>query len=336
MKHLKPVITLMLITPFLTEVLTTNVSITAMLHPKVLLAMMTIGYGFAVLLLRELAIRMKAGVASMVLLGLIYGMYNEGLIAKTFLRVHGVPINKFDSYGLYGGVETAWALSISTWHAFFAFLFPIVIVYSLYPREREERWLNGAVLVVLAAITLLISGLVFFGKGDHGAGIAGTPGQYLAMAAISAMLYLLARRCSKMGNIAPEEPHSLAPAIGGFCLWLAVILVPTVLAAAKTPIVLYVAYFGVLAWYFLPRVAKSGDIALGSLLTFAFGGQIAVVLFALVEAYKHHSVESVVSSSIFIIGLGYLLFRQRRGVSDKTPVCKQTAHASKPPRQSSI
>src|SRR5260370_39502429 len=120
-----------------------------------------------------------------------------------------------------------------------------------------------------------------------------------------------------MGNIAPEEPHSLAPAIGGFCLWLAVILVPTVLAAAKTPIVLYVAYFGVLAWYFLPRVAKSGDIELGSLLTFAFGGQIAVVLFALGEAYKHHSAESASSSSIFIIGIGYLLCRERSCFSAK-------------------
>jgi hypothetical protein len=46
--YIQPVITLMLITPFLTEVLTTNVSISTMLHPKVLLAMMTVGYGFAV------------------------------------------------------------------------------------------------------------------------------------------------------------------------------------------------------------------------------------------------------------------------------------------------
>ncbi len=102
-------------------------------------------------------------------------------------------------------------------------------------------------------------------------------------------------------------------------MWLAVILVPTVLAAAKIPMVLYVAYFGGLAWYFFRRVAKSGDIALGGLLTFAFGGQIAVALFALVGAYKHHSVQSVISSSIFIIGLGSLLFRQRPGVSDKAP-----------------
>ena len=81
-----------------------------MLHLRVLMAMMTIGYGFAVLLLREQAVRMRAGGISILLLGLIYGIYNEGIIAKTFLRVHGVPIKTFDSYGLYEGVETGWAI----------------------------------------------------------------------------------------------------------------------------------------------------------------------------------------------------------------------------------
>ena|SRR5579859_1387423 len=323
-KHLKPVFTLMLITPFLTEVLTTNVSITMMLHPKVLLAMATIGYGFAVLVLREAAVRMRAGIISMVLLGLIYGMYNEGLIAKTFLRVHGVPINTFDGYGLFGGVETAWAIFISIWHAFFAFLFPIVIVYSLYPHEREEAWLNKTVFTILAVITLLVSGLAFLGKNGHPAGIAGTPGQYLAMAAISALLFLLARRYSKMGSIVALQSRSLIPAVKGFCMFLTVFLVPIVLAALRIPIVLYLAYFAVLALYFFRRVSRKGDIALGGLLTFAFGGQIAAALFALVAAYKHHSVESVVSSSIFIIGLGYLLFRQSRSrVYNESSVCSR-------------
>jgi hypothetical protein len=259
------------------------------------------------LVLREVAIRMKAGVVSLVVLGIIYGMYNEGLIAKTFLRAYGVPVNTFDGYGLYGGVETGWAMAISTWHAFFAFLFPIVIVYSLYPGKREARWLNGTVLTALTGVTLLISGLVFFRKDDHG--ITGTPAQYLAMVAASVLLVLLATRFSKIGSITPEEPRSLTPAIAGFCMHLAVILVPAVLAAAKTPIVLYVAYFGVLTWYFFRRVFQKGGIALGSLRRFAFGGEIAVALFALVRAYKHNSLESVVSSSVFIVGLGYLLFK---------------------------
>ena len=322
--HIKPVITLMLITPFLTEVLTTNVSITMMLHPKVLLAMATIGYGFAVLALREAAVRMRAGVVSLVLLGVIYGMYNEGLIAKTFLRVHGVPINTFDGYGLFGGVETAWAILISIWHAFFAFLFPIVIVYSLYPREREEAWLNKTGFTILAAVTLLISGLAFLGKNGNPAGIAGTPGQYLAMAAISALLFFLARRYSKMGNIVVLQSRSLIPAVRGFCMFLAVFLVPIMLAGAKIPIVLYLAYFAVLALYFFRRAASRGDLALGSLLAFAFGAQIAAALFALLAAYKHHSVESVVSSSIFIFGLGYLLFRQSRSrVYNENSVCSR-------------
>jgi hypothetical protein len=313
MRHIKPVITLMLITPFLTEVLTTNVNITTMLRPRILLAMMTIGYGFAVLVLRELAFRMRAGVVGLVLLGLIYGIYNEGIIAKTFLRVHGVPINIFDGYGLYGGIETGWALAISVWHAFFAFLFPIVIIYSLYPEEREEPWLNRTGLAILTAVTLLISAFAFFGKGDHAVGIAGTPGQYLALALVSALFYLLALRYAALGKISAENIQAGGahwPATKGFCVYLAVILVPTVLAAAKIPIVLYVVYFGVLAWFLLYRVRAQSSIALGSLLMFAFGGQFAVALFALIVTLKRHNMESVISSFVFLAGLGYLIFRQ--------------------------
>jgi hypothetical protein len=307
----------MFITPFLTEVLTTNVSITMMVRPRILLAMMTIGYGFAVLVLREIAVRMRAGVLSMVLVGLIYGMYNEGLIAKTFFRVHGVPINTFDGYGFFGGFETGWAIAITTWHAFFAFLFPIVIVYSLYPGEREERWLNRTALAILAVVTVVISALAFFGKGNNGAGIRGTPPQYLIMAALSAALFFIAKQCSKMGSIAVLESHSslpavFLPAIQGFCAHLAIILVPALLAAARIPIALYLAYFAALAWYFFHRVSRKGQISLDRLRTFAFGGQVAVALFALLMASKRHSLESIASSSIFIVGLGYLLFRQTR------------------------
>jgi hypothetical protein len=307
----------MFITPFLTEVLTTNVSITMMLRPRILLAMMTIGYGFAVLVLREIAVRMRAGVISMVLMGLIYGMYNEGLIAKTLFRVHGVPINTFDGYGFFGGFETAWAIAISTWHAFFAFLFPIVIVYSLYPGEREERWLNRTALAILAVVTVVISALAFFGKGNNGAGIRGTPAQYLIMAALSAVLFFIAKRCSKTGRITALESHSFLPAvflpaIHGFCAYLAIILVPALLAAARIPILLYLAYFAALGWYFFRGVSRKGEISLDGLRIFAFGGQVAVALFALLMASKRHSVESIASSSIFIVGLGYLLFRQTR------------------------
>lgn len=312
-KHLKPVLTLILITPFLTELLTTNVSLSTILRPRVFLLLATIGYGFAVLALREAAIRMRAGTVGLLLLGLIYGIYNEGFIAKTFLRTHDVPLNTFDGYGLYGGIETGWAIAISTWHAFFAFLFPIVIVYGLYPGERDEPWLNRAALTALGGVTLIISALAFLGRNERG--IRGTPLQYAVLLLISMLLYLFARRFSGLGKIVVDVPQSgrlrsLSPATLGFGMELAVILIPIFLSATKTPILLYYAYFVVLAGLTVRSVTRQGNIALNDLLTFAFGGQIAVALFALAVAYKHHSVESMLSSLAFLVGLAYLLFRQ--------------------------
>ena len=314
-RHLKPVLTLFVITPFLTELLTTNVSITTIVHPRVFLLLATVGYGFAVLVLREAAIRMKAGATGYVLLGLIYGIYNEGFIAKTFLRTHDVPINIFDGYGLYGGIETGWAIAITTWHAFFAFLFPIVIVYSLYPSERSEPWLGRAVLVLLGILTAIISALAFLGKNERG--IAGTPLQYAVLALTSLLLYSLARRYSAVGTIVEGIPdsgrlRSLLPAALGFGMELAVILLPILMAALNVPIFIYYAYFLLLTAFALRQVKKQREISLHDILTFAFGGQIAVAIFALLGALKHHSLESMLSSSAFIIGLSYFLFRQRR------------------------
>ena len=317
-KHLKPVLTLVVITPLLTELLTTNVSLTTILRPRVFFLLATVGYGFAVLALRELAVRMRSGVVGLVLLGLIYGIYNEGFIARTFLLKHGVPINTFDGYALYGGIETGWAVSISTWHAFFAFLFPIVIGYSLYPGEREEPWLGGVALAVLAAITLIISALSFLGKNERR--IVGTPVQYAVLMLVAGLLYVQARRYSGIGKIVEDIPQSgrlrsLLPAALGFATELAIIVVPTLLAAIKIPLALYYGYFVLLAVLALGLVPAKGGFSLNRLLIFAFGGQIAVALFALAAAFKHHSAESVFSSSVFVVGLAYLLLRQGRGLN---------------------
>jgi hypothetical protein len=331
LKYLKPVLTLVVITPFLTELLTTNVSLTTILRPRVFFLLATVGYGFAVLALRELAIRMRSGVVGLVLLGLIYGIYNEGFIAKTFLLRHGVPINTFDGYGLYGGIEIGWAIAITTWHAFFAFLFPIVIVYSLYPGERYEPWLGRVAVAVLAAITLIISALSFLGKNERG--IVGTPGQYAVLMLVAGLLYALARRYCGVAKIVEGTPQSgrlrsLLPAALGFATELAIILVPALLAAMKIPIVLYCGYFLLLAGLALCVVSIKGDFALNRLLTFVFGGQIAVALFALAAACKHHSAESVFSSSVFVTGFACLLLRQIRRLSKPGPFAAKASGPS--------
>ncbi len=49
--------------------------------------------------------RWRLSTRGIVLLGLTYGILNEGLVAQTLVRYDHVPIDRFDRY-IYGLVET--------------------------------------------------------------------------------------------------------------------------------------------------------------------------------------------------------------------------------------
>jgi len=72
----KPVLTLLLITPLLTELLSNNMSPQVFFNPVVFLLLTTVVYGFPVLLLREFACQYRLGISGLLCLGLVYGIIN--------------------------------------------------------------------------------------------------------------------------------------------------------------------------------------------------------------------------------------------------------------------
>ncbi len=114
-----------------------------------------VGYGLFVLVIREAAVRMNAGTTRIVLMGLAYGIVNEGLFAKTLVTRNNLPINQFDGYAVVLGFNTGWASAILLWHAFASVLFPIYLVHYCLPDASRERWLtNKQMVVITVAISL--------------------------------------------------------------------------------------------------------------------------------------------------------------------------------------
>ncbi len=74
-KHWKPIITVLTVTPFLTELLSNNLPPSHFFLPHVYFSLATIAYGFPVLLLREFAVRRQCGIPALLCLGLAYGIY---------------------------------------------------------------------------------------------------------------------------------------------------------------------------------------------------------------------------------------------------------------------
>ena len=73
--YLKPILTLVVIVPFLTELLSGNFTLSRFFIPPVFIAFI-IAYGLAALLIRELAVKWKLGIEGIFILGLAYGIYN--------------------------------------------------------------------------------------------------------------------------------------------------------------------------------------------------------------------------------------------------------------------
>src|SRR5512135_1878497 len=93
----KALLALVLLAPVLTEVATGNTPLRAYLDPRIAL-FLTLAYSVPAVVIRELAVRRRLSVGGVFLLGLAYGIWNEGLLAQTLIRAEHVPIDRFDHY----------------------------------------------------------------------------------------------------------------------------------------------------------------------------------------------------------------------------------------------
>jgi hypothetical protein len=229
-KRLLPPITLALIIPFLTELLSGNTSAPAFIRPWTY-AMLVLAYGVPALLIRDLFVRWRLALPGLFILGLAYGIYNEGILAKTLLRNEGVPMNAFDHYSALG-VNWPWAFLIVPWHALQAILFPIALVAWLFPDARSETWLSRGVFAAGVLIALVFGCFVFFVNPDFKASPV-----YLAFFwAVIGLLILLSRLVPRgVPFLCPGGRATLGPLLAGFFFYPFFILGMCVLAGSHAP-----------------------------------------------------------------------------------------------------
>ncbi|MEO8529590.1 MAG: hypothetical protein ABI459_00045 [Deltaproteobacteria bacterium] len=111
-------------------------------------------YGFPVLVIRETAARLRTGVFGIFIMGLGYGLINEGLFAKTIFRKLEVPLDVFDNYSYAFGVNWGFAAFICLWHAVASVMLPIVLSNHLFGRRAfvgHWTYAGTAILVLLTA-----------------------------------------------------------------------------------------------------------------------------------------------------------------------------------------
>jgi hypothetical protein len=310
----RPILILTLIAPLLTELLSTNVTLLQFAaQPWLYPFFATLGYGLPVLLIRETALRWRLGATGLCSLGLIYGIYNEGLWAKTFLLTRHIPVHEFESYGVLQGIALPWAMTICLWHALYAVVFPITIVLYHCPQERDVPWLGRKTYYVLLALIVGIALIPFFaaGKPPNGAP-AGTMIQLGLYAAVTAALLLAAVLLPRPAETAENfhEAGHARTALLGVATLILILVAPIILAQKKIPLGQFHVYMSAAAaLVFLSLHTINGR---KNRMIFSLGGILGMALFVLVIGVVGGSIERCVSSAAFIVWAGVAIARVLR------------------------
>lgn len=148
------------------EILTGSTSIDALLANPILifvsLPLVLITYAVPLAILCDIAVRYKLGLSTIFLSGLIYGIINEAVFAKTLVAPYwpGVQFANFRFLGL----NILWLPNILIFHAVISTTVTILVIRSLWPERVSNSFLEKKhyfVLGALLAAAIIITNVVF-------------------------------------------------------------------------------------------------------------------------------------------------------------------------------
>jgi hypothetical protein len=96
--HWPGLLTLLLLSPVAAELLSGSAPPVEFFSPIGLLILIP-WYGLKALLCRELSIRWRSGLAGLFLLGAAFGVFEEGILVKTFFDPNAVDLDVFRTFG---------------------------------------------------------------------------------------------------------------------------------------------------------------------------------------------------------------------------------------------
>jgi hypothetical protein len=315
-----PVATLLALTTVLPELFSGSTPLISFLNPGLLLFLF-LGYGLAILLIRELAVRCRSGLLGLFFLGLAYSVFNEGLLAKTLIVEKNLPVGLYDHYGYLLGISFPWAAGIGAWHACASVIFPILLTHHFFPGAKEEPWLNGKIALILGLLLMFLACVAFLGISEKG--VKGTPATLVVLLAIMFVGFLFGA-VSKGKVLFCDSKLVTKPLLLGFS-----ILIPFwglgFLASAKAPVAIFFVVWLIVIQVYAWVLNRQHWLALPSFLFFGLGWYLhnvvqAAVFVSIPGKDRARALITTVVDGLIL----FLLFRQiRRGNRQRESDCRR-------------
>ena len=127
---------------------------------------MSLLYGGGAVVAREIKIRWRKGVGSLLLIGAAYGILEEGLMVASFQNPTWMDLGVLGVFGRWLGVNWVWAVELTFYHALVSITVPVLLVELLYPERRHLPWLHGRWRWIVPMLLLVdvVAGLFIFAE----------------------------------------------------------------------------------------------------------------------------------------------------------------------------
>jgi hypothetical protein len=177
--------------PFVAEFVSGSTAPQAWILPPVPLVFAAV-YGLSALAIRDWSIRIRGGPVTVLVLGLAFGIVNEGMAAHSLFNPNWPGLDALGSYGRWGGVNWLWVEWIVPFHAVWSISFPIFLTGQIWPETRDQRFVSDRTLLAIVPFsiaTAIVVGVVF----------AGYPLSILAWVGMFAAIAILAYIATRFG-----------------------------------------------------------------------------------------------------------------------------------------
>src|SRR5512145_853901 len=135
--NLTPAQTLFFLSPLLGELVSGYLSPLEFLNP-ISFVITIFPYGCGALIVRELLVRYHKGWISLVLLGLAFGLFFEGIVTRVIFNPNWEDLGALADYTHVHGFNWTLAVGIVHFQAVISIICAILLAEMIYPDQRDQ------------------------------------------------------------------------------------------------------------------------------------------------------------------------------------------------------
>jgi hypothetical protein len=160
-RRLPPGLALLLLPAFIAEALSGATPPVAYFLNPFVFAYLTLYYGTGALLVREMTRRWGKGWPTLLLLGGVWGIVQEGLGTKVFFDPTRTELSPLVNYGTTGGVHWAFVVQLFIYHGIYSIVLPIMLSEVIYWSERDRSWAGKRALWICVFLQVAMTAVAY-------------------------------------------------------------------------------------------------------------------------------------------------------------------------------